>query len=107
MFVRTRYSTVTAINPATGETLWEYDPKTSEGPRPPMFGFTTRGLGYYAHSVEDRVILLASDGWLIALDASTGSPIKDFGEEGKVDLRVGMRRHLDPRVASWSYAPLV
>ena len=107
MFVRTRYSAVAAINPASGDTLWEFDLNKQEGPRPPMFGFTTRGLGYYQHEKGDRVILVTSDGWLIALDAVTGQPIEDFGNKGQVDLREGMRRYLSNRLASWSYAPLV
>lgn len=107
MFVRTRYSAVAAINPSTGGTLWEFDLNKQEGPRPPMFGFTTRGLGYYQHEKGDRVILVTSDGWLIALNAATGQPIEDFGTKGQVNLQEGMRRYLSNRLASWSYAPLV
>ncbi len=107
LFIRTRYSAVEAVDAQSGETLWTYDPGTREGPRPAMFGFTTRGLAFYKDKSGGRVLLTTSDGWLIALDAESGSVIEDFGNKGKVNLREGLRRPLDPRRIAWSHAPNV
>lgn len=113
VFVRTRYSTVVAIDAETGEELWEFDPGTRHGPVPPIFGFATRGLGFH-HQPDckegeacDRIILLSTDGWMIAIDTETGEPIPLFGKEGKVDLTVGLRRPLNRSQVTWSHPPLV
>lgn len=107
LFIRDRYSAVTAINPATGEQLWSYDPGGKAGPRPTMFGFSTRGLAYHRDKRGERVFLLTSRGWLIALDAASGEPIASFGDKGKVDLTQGLRRPMDRNNTSWSNAPNV
>ena len=113
VYVRTRLSTVVAIDALTGEQKWEYDPGTRLGPRPSMFGWTTRGLGYHVQSACvdgdtcERLLFMTSDGWLIALDAETGKLIESFGVEGKVDLTQGLRRPIDRRQVAWSHSPLV
>ena len=43
LFIRTNFSGVAAVDPATGETLWTYDPGTADWGRPGIFGFATRG----------------------------------------------------------------
>ena len=107
VFLRTRFSDVVAIDAITGETLWVFDPGTSAGPRPAMFGFTTRGLGYHRDGAGSRVVLLTSDGYLIVLDAATGEPVETFGREGRVDLTKGLRRDLPRRRSAWSYPPAI
>lgn len=107
LFLRTRYSTVEAIDAQSGETLWTFDPGTKEGPRPAMFGFSTRGLAFHKDKEGSRVLLTTSRGWLIALDAKTGKPIESFGVKGRVDLTKGLRRPLDRRRVTWSQAPNV
>ena len=112
LFVRTAFSAVAALDPLSGETLWTFDPGTGDGPRPAMFGFSTRGLAYHRGSGAEtgRVLLLTSDGWLLALSAQTGEPLPGFGMQdgamaGRVDLTQGLRRPIPRRGASWSYAP--
>ena len=105
LFVRTAFSAVAALDPITGQTLWTYDPGTGDGPRPPVFGFSTRGLAYHRSAAGDRVLLATSDGWLIALSAETGKPLAGFGEDGRVDLTRGLRRPLSRRANTWNYAP--
>ena len=113
VFVRTRYSTVVAIDAATGVELWEYDPGTRHGHRPSMFGWTTRGLAYHKQPTCsdatpcERVILLTGTGRMHALDPSTGEVIESFGENGGVDLTKGLRRPLDDTQVSWNHPPLV
>ena len=105
LFVRTAFSAVAALDPITGATRWTYDPGTGDGPRPPVFGFSTRGLAYHGDDDGDRVLLVTSDGWLIALSAETGEPLAEFGEDGRVDLTKGLRRPLPRRTNTWNYAP--
>ena len=107
VFLRTRFSDVVAIDAISGETLWVYDPGTATGPRPAMFGFTTRGLAYHRDAAGGRVVLLTSDGYLVVLDAVTGKPIDDFGTAGRIDLTQGLRREIPRRRSSWSYPPAV
>ena len=74
-----------AINAATGELIWSNDPFEGGGG-----GGVERGLTYW-ESGEDKRIFFAADNYLIALDAGTGKPISGFGENGKVNLNVGVR----------------
>ena len=112
VFVRTSYSAVAALDAITGETLWTYDPGTGDGPRPPQFGFSSRGLAYHRGKAEggkagDRVLLVTSDGWLISLAPDTGKPHGGFGKEGRVDLTQGLRRRINRQASTWNYAPAV
>ncbi len=113
VFVRTRLSTVVAIDAETGVELWEFDPETRLRPRPAMFGWTTRGLAYHKQSACnegtpcERVILLTSDGWMYALNPEDGEVISSFGNDGNVDLTQGLRRPLDRAQVSWSHPPFV
>ena len=107
IYVRTAFSAVAALAPTTGETLWTFDPGTGDGPRPAMFGFSTRGLAYHRDERDERLLLTSSDGWLFALSTETGKPYADFGDNGRVDLTQGLRRPIRRRAASWNYAPAV
>lgn len=107
LFVRTRYSTVSAIDAATGDDIWSFDPGTKDGPIPPMYGFSTRGVAYHRNADSARILLVTSDGWLIALNSRSGEMIESFGTNGRVNLRTGLRRPLDPKYTSWSNAPTV
>lgn len=81
-----------AINAATGEQVWSFDPFNggeSGGPN--------RGVTYW-ESGDDKRILFAGNDKLFALDARTGKPIETFGKDGKVDLNVGVRD--DPKSIS-------
>jgi len=50
-----------------------------------------RGLAYWTDGRNDQRILYVTPGYrLIALDAKTGQPVKTFGKDGVVDLKVGV-----------------
>ena len=78
---------VFALNAATGELIWRFDPfqgaSVGQG--------INRGLSYWRGSVDER-ILFGAGPYLYALNAGNGKIIKSFGENGKVDLRVGLGR---------------
>ena len=50
-----------------------------------------RGVAYWSDGRNDHRILYVTPGYrLIALDAKTGQPVKTFGKDGVVDLKVGV-----------------
>ena len=57
-----------------------------------------RGLMYWERGDERRIYFGARH-WLYALDATTGKPIRGFGEHGRIDLREGFEGR-DPRTLS-------
>ena len=75
---------VVALDAATGKEIWTHP---TEG--------TTNGRGYtYWESKDgsDRRIIFSANDRLQEVDAGTGAPIKSFGNDGFVDLRVGLGR---------------
>ena len=85
---------VFALNAATGQELWRFDPSNDLGllPNP------NRGVAYWekrsddgnvgAH--EEPRILFTAGSFLYAINAWTGKPILSFGSDGKVDLHEGL-----------------
>jgi quinoprotein glucose dehydrogenase len=80
---------VYAINSSNGNEIWSYDPFDGKGTRG-----VERGVTYWENG-DDKRIFFAADNNLIALNAITGKPINNFGEQGNVDLRVGVRENPD------------
>jgi quinoprotein glucose dehydrogenase len=74
-----------AVNAATGQQIWMHDPFERGGG-----GGVERGVTYW-ESGADKRIFFAADNYLIAVDAKTGKPISSFGQNGKVNLNVGLR----------------
>ncbi len=66
-----------ALNAATGEELWRSDPEIQGA---------QRGLMWWEKDDDQRIFYTAGR-ILIALDATNGNPIKEFGVDGRVDLR--------------------
>ena len=77
---------VVAIDAATGETLWMW--RLDEGERGRNAPWHHhRGLAYWSDGRGNERILVVTSGYqLVALDAKTGRPFPDFGEDGIVDL---------------------
>jgi quinoprotein glucose dehydrogenase len=81
---------VVCIDPATGETLWMWRMKDN-----PRWQASTRknyGKGVAYARIDGRpVVYLVTPGYyLIALDADTGQPLPFFGNNGIVDLHLGL-----------------
>ncbi len=72
-----------ALNGATGEEKWRFNPDTIK-----RF-LVNRGVTYWEDG-EDKRILFSYDQWLYALDARTGIPVKQFGNNGRVSLKSGL-----------------
>ena len=120
VFVATEVAQAAAIDAATGETLWTYDPESWRAGRPANIGFQHRGVVSWQGTVADgdrereetRIFLATHDRRLIALDARTGEPIGGFGTGGQVDLlaergQVDFGRPVNPRAITHSSPPAV
>jgi quinoprotein glucose dehydrogenase len=82
---------VIALDAATGEMIWVHRyPEGARGANAPR-QLSGRGLAYWTDGKGDTRILYVTPGYrLIALDAKTGQPVKSFGRDGIVDLKVGV-----------------
>jgi len=88
---------VAAIDGASGQLLWLWRPQ--EGDRfdkAPRKG-AGRGLSHYRSGDEDRILTITPGFQLVSLDAETGLPDPNFGENGHVDLFMGLRNAEDDR----------
>src|SRR5258706_13891484 len=84
-----------ALNAATGEKLWMYDPKVPAQWVP--YTAACRGVAFYRNpnaapgqACAERIIEGTLDMRLIAVDAKSGEPCRDFGDNGAADLKVGL-----------------
>ncbi len=73
---------VIALDAATGKLRWSYDPFKAKN----ATVHANRGVVYWREG-NDRRILFTAGPYLHALNALTGQPITEFGENGQVDLR--------------------
>lgn len=99
---------VVAIDAASGETLWIWRPNDGERFRTAPRRTSGRGVAYWTDRAADERIFVVTPGfYLVALDADTGLPKREFGEAGTVDLRRGLRGPMDNIEAGSSSPPLV
>lgn len=97
LYLSTPYNRVVALDASSGRELWSYDPKAyTDGQPPNGTGFVHRGVGAWRDGGKLR-ILINSRAKLIELDAATGKPVQQFGDNGVVDLVAGLRWQTDPK----------
>ena len=73
---------VVAVNAATGQEVWRFDPSGGSTTRT---RFRHRGVTVHA----DRVFVTYRN-FLWSLDKKTGQPVAAFGQDGRIDLRDGL-----------------
>ncbi|OCC25568.1 glucose dehydrogenase [Croceicoccus estronivorus] len=122
-----------ALDAATGEEIWRYDPKVSTAAIP--YSASCRGVTAWRKNTSPakndaglsgavpalrsfvgvaqkpqpcalRIIEGTLDGRLIAVDAETGRPCADFGLNGQVDIKQGMGP-VNPGMVSITAPPVV
>jgi quinoprotein glucose dehydrogenase len=109
LYLSTPYNRVVALDAATGRELWAYDPKAYlDGQVPNGTGFVHRGVAAWRDSKTGRLrIFMNSRARLISLNAQTGKPVADFGDNGIVNLVSGLRWETDPKQYTNTSPPVV
>ncbi|MEO6290561.1 MAG: pyrroloquinoline quinone-dependent dehydrogenase [Ginsengibacter sp.] len=92
MYTASARHRIYAIDAATGEKIWSFDPFDG-GPG----GGSFRGVTWWQDGDDKRILFTGGDN-LFALNAETGKLITSFGKNGKVSMNVGIRD--DPNVIS-------
>ena len=92
LYLSTPLYRAAAIDARTGETLWVHDPRAYESGMPAIAQWRHRGVAYWENAGDARIVWATGDGFLIAVDAKTGLPDPDFGDNGRVDLTDGVPR---------------
>jgi glucose dehydrogenase len=93
MYVLAKNNSIVALDAATGKEIWTF------ATAPDTKVITNRGINYWeSKDRSDRRLLFASNHYLRAIDARTGTPILSFGNAGAVDLKEGLGR--DPKTIS-------
>ncbi len=84
LYFSTQAQKIVAVEPETGKEIWRYDPRSRLR--------ELRGVSYWPGDKQTaaRIVFGTSDGRLIALDAKTGKPSSNFGDNGTVNLRAGV-----------------
>ena len=91
LYLSTPFNRVIALDPLKGTERWSFDPKVDL-----TTGYSevsSRGVSSWAdrRSGKRRIYVATIDARLIALDAATGEPCKDFARVGQIDLTRDVR----------------
>lgn len=79
---------VIALDAASGKLRWSFNPHTGNER---LRKTRNRGLNYWTDGKQER-LFFAYNHTLYALDAKTGRPAPEFGQNGTIDLRQGLGR---------------
>jgi quinoprotein glucose dehydrogenase len=95
LYLGTPLGRVIALDPLSGKQKWAFD---SHIDKDLGYGdYSHRGVSTWKPKNGRRRIYIATiDARLIALDAATGSPCPDFGDNGTINLREGLRIPVRP-----------
>jgi quinoprotein glucose dehydrogenase len=96
LYFATPLGRVISLHPETGAERWVFDARVDRSVR---YGdYTSRGVSTWLDAAAPvgahcrrRIIAPVIDARLIALDAASGKVCADFGQDGVVDLRAGLR----------------
>jgi glucose dehydrogenase len=91
LYATTPRSNVIALDAATGELKWRFDPWKNLAYTFLYKKVRNRGVTYWADGSDKRIFVAARQ-YLFALDADTGVPIESFGGAGHIDLREDLGR---------------
>ena len=116
VYIVTPLRLAAALDAGTGDTIWVHNPEVVADTRHSINAnnFSSRGGAYWRDGDAERFYYGTPDGYLLALDARTGEPVRSFGENGRVDLAAGLPRngrgtvdHLGHPIVSVNSPPLV
>ncbi len=96
MFVISPHLKLIALDAATGKQKWVYDPvKDTAGASNNSGHFmynVHRGISCYTDESGHRRLFYSANAKLYCIDAITGKPVADFGNNGKIDLHKDLGR---------------
>jgi quinoprotein glucose dehydrogenase len=111
MYITTARTKVVALNAATAQELWQFDPYEDRAKNRIMAsGGVNRGVAFWSDGRaqgERRIFAGLSDGRLISLDATTGKLDPAFANGGQLDLRKGIERDISKMTYGPTSAPMV
>ena len=99
LYAYTPSQKVVALDAATGTLKWKFD-SGIEGTQP------ARGLSWWSSGKENRLFAGVMN-FLYCLDPQTGKPIASFGENGRVDLRKGLREPYEQQSIALTTAGMI
>ncbi len=91
LYLSTPLHLVAAVDAGTGATRWVHGPRAYLAVLPTHF-YNSRGVAYWRAGDDERIFFGTSEAYLLALDAATGRPVPEFGDNGRVDLMAGIPR---------------
>ena len=111
LYVCTGGNRVVAVDAENGALVWQFDPLIDPEHLAQARYFTTgcRGVSYYAApegyegECPERILTNTTDARLIAINAVSGERCSFFGDQGEVNLTIGMGN--DPRIANFQTSP--
>ncbi len=111
LYVCTGGNIVIALDANSGELRWQFDPLIDPEHLEFARYFTTgcRGVSYfeapedYQGECQQRILTATTDARLIAIDALSGARCSQFGEQGEINLTIGMGN--DPLVFNFQTSP--
>lgn len=95
LYFNTPLSQGVAVDAATGQTLWVFNPKSyEEGTTSMTVTWRQRGVAYWRSEdgSDERILWGTGSGDLICVAAKTGYPCSGFGVNGRVDLTATLPR---------------
>lgn len=107
LYTTTSLGQIAAIDPTSGETLWSFDPVLYVDGRPAVHGFMTRGLAYWTNGEQERLLYAGGRTYLLSIDPATRRLDPEFGRGGRIDLKRGLGRTIDPSLYAVSSPPIV
>jgi quinoprotein glucose dehydrogenase len=88
MYVTSPFAHLFALNPETGEKLWDFDPKIDRTLRLNLF--INRGVTLWKNGAQKRIFLGDQQGRLFSINAENGTLDKSFAQDGVLDLAKDM-----------------
>jgi quinoprotein glucose dehydrogenase len=98
-----------AVDAATGESRWVFNPFDSINQDKRMFFVLNncRGVSYWTDGKEDKRIYYTAGSYLYAVHALSGKPVGNFGEGGKIDLHNGLDRDVPDLFVTATSPPMI
>ena len=94
MYVTDSRGSVYAVDARNGHLIWSYDvTRLLGGGRREGYIFRHRGVVY-----DDGVVYTAAGSFMFALDAKTGEPLENFGDNGQASVILDVLHLKDPTV---------